>query len=109
MVSTTMSTRWSCAICSRQIAWSELFTFYSKGAVHFTCFKETTISKDKSDEVKVLLDALEHELKMIVAYKGYITMVKNDDAKRLLEENEKDAEKHAALLTKLIDRHVMQG
>ncbi|MEM4284862.1 MAG: DUF2175 family protein [Candidatus Nitrosocaldus sp.] len=103
-----MSTRWSCAICSRQIAWSELFTFYSKGAVHFTCFKDAAISKANNDEAKALLDALENELKMIVAYKGYITMVKNDDAKRLLEENEKDAEKHAALLTKLIDRHVMQ-
>ncbi|MEM0030236.1 MAG: DUF2175 family protein [Candidatus Nitrosocaldus sp.] len=103
-----MSTKWSCAICSRQILWSEMFTFYSKGAVHFTCFKDAVITKDKSDEAKALVDALESELKMIVTYKGYISMVKSDDAKKLLEENEKDAEKHAALLTKLIDRSIVQ-
>ncbi|MCS6767172.1 MAG: DUF2175 family protein [Candidatus Nitrosocaldus sp.] len=104
-----MSTKWSCAICSKQIAWSELFTFYSKGAVHFTCFRDSVMGKDGSDEAKALVDALEHELRMIVAYKGYMPMVKSDEARRLLEENEKDAEKHAALLTKLIDRRVLQG
>ncbi len=104
-----MSTKWSCAVCSRQILWSEIFTFYSKGAVHFTCFKDAVISKDNSDEAKALVDALENELKMIVTYKGYISTVKSEDAKRLLEENEKDAERHAALLTKLIDRKIVQS
>jgi hypothetical protein len=95
-----MTTQWSCAICSQQIRRDELFTFYSKGAVHFTCFKDEVLKKDKSMEG--LLDMLEKELKMIVDYKKYINNTSNEEAKRLLEENEKDAEKHAALLTKLI-------
>ncbi len=103
-----MATQWSCSICSKQILWSELFTFYSKGAVHFTCFKASVISKNSSEEANTLLDALEDELKMIVAYKKYMSKVSGEDAERLLQDNEKDAEKHAALLTKLIDRRFMQ-
>ncbi len=74
--------------------------------MHFTCFREsvTTTNKGNSEEVNALLDALEDELRMIVAYKKYMGKVSSEDAKKLLQDNEKDAEKHAALLTKLIDR-----
>ncbi len=102
-----MATQWSCSICSRQILWSELFTFYSKGAVHFTCFRDTTLSKDDSGESRALISALEDELRLIVAYKSYMKNVSNEEYKRLLQDNEKDAEKHAALLTKLIDRSIL--
>gem|GEM_PF-254411 len=104
-----MATQWNCSICSKQILWSELFTFYSKGAVHFTCFKQMVISKNNNEEANALLYALEDELKMIVAYKKYMSKVINEDAKKLMQENEKDAEKHAALLTKLIDRSILQN
>lgn len=93
--------KWSCAICSQEIKDDQLFTFYSKGAVHFTCFRDEALKK-KDQTIEILLEMLEKELMMIVEYKKHINNV-SDEAKRLLESNEKDAEKHAALLTKLID------
>lgn len=93
--------KWNCYICSKEITYDELFTFTSKGAVHFTCFRDDAL-KNKDQTIEILLEMLEKELKMITDYKKHINNV-SDKAKKLLEDNEKDAEKHAALLTKLID------
>ncbi|MEM2855493.1 MAG: DUF2175 family protein [Candidatus Nitrosocaldaceae archaeon] len=99
-----MSTQWRCSICLKQILYSELFTFYSKGAVHYTCFREYA-KKSSIKSVDIMLEMLEKELKMIVDYKRYINEV-SEDIKQLLSDNEKDAEKHAALLTKMIDNMI---
>ncbi|MFQ5970083.1 MAG: DUF2175 family protein [Nitrososphaerales archaeon] len=104
-----MASKWNCAICSKQIMWSELFTFYSKGAAHFLCFKDVAVqTKKEGVPVDALLNILETELRMIVSYKKHLSETTNEDLKKVLDENEKDAEKHAALLTKLIDRMALQ-
>ncbi len=100
-----MSTQWSCSICSNTIRWDELFTFYSKGAVHFLCFKDLALKKG-DQMIEALIDMLEKELKMIVDYKRYINSIQAEEVKKLFSDNEKDAEKHAALLTKMIDRRL---
>lgn len=97
-----MATQWRCAICTDQILYSELFTFYSKGAVHYRCFRNEALKKG-SKSIEILLEMLEKELKMIVDYKRYMNEV-DEEAKQLMSDNEKDAEKHAALLTKMIDK-----
>ncbi len=93
-----MSKEFRCVLCSKDIR-NELFTFYSKGAVHFICFKDKASDKD---DIRALLDMLEKELKLIVDYKSYIKVVKDDTIKKILLDNEKDVERHAALLTKFI-------
>lgn len=100
-----MSTQWTCSLCSKNIKWDELFTFYSKGAVHFLCFKDLALKKNDK-VIEVLIDMLEKELKMIVDYKRCINNVQIEEVKKLLSDNEKDAEKHAALLTKMIDKRL---
>jgi len=104
-----MASKWNCAICSKQIMWSELFTFYSKGAAHFFCFKDVAMqTKKEGVPVDALLNMLETELRMIVSYKKHLNETTNEELKKVLDENEKDAEKHATLLTKLIDRMALQ-
>lgn len=106
-----MATKWSCAICGKQIMWSELFTFYSKGPAHFSCFKDSAMQKKEEGEgvpVDALLNMLETELRLIVSNKKYLNETTNEEVKKVLDENEKDAEKHAAVLTKLLDRLVLQ-
>ncbi len=93
--------KWNCYLCTKEITYDELFTFTSKGAVHFRCFRDEAL-RNKDDTKEILLTMLEKELKMITDYKKYINSV-SENAKELLEANEKDAEKHAALLTKLVD------
>lgn len=103
-----MATKWNCALCSKQILWTELFTFYSKGAVHFSCFREDAMKgKAAGIPAAAMLDLLENELKMIVTYKKSIGETTNEDVKKLLDENEKDAERHAAMLTKQIERFAL--
>jgi hypothetical protein len=93
--------KWNCYVCTKEITYNELFTFTSKGAVHFRCFRDEAL-KDRDATKEILLEMLEKELEMITNYKKYINNA-SEKAKELLEANEKDAEKHAALLTKLID------
>ncbi len=93
-----MTKEFKCILCSKVIT-NELFTFYSKGAVHFKCFKEKA---DGNEDIRTLLDMLEKELKLIVDYKSCMKIVNDDTIKKILLDNEKDAERHAALLTKFI-------
>ncbi|MBP1357477.1 MAG: DUF2175 domain-containing protein [Sulfolobus sp.] len=99
-------TKWKCAICGNQIYWDELFTFIKTGVVHYTCFKDMVIktSKISTNELSTVLDALEEELKNIVTYKQRLSKVENEEIKKTLEAAEKDAEKNAGILTRLVER-----
>ena len=91
--------KWNCSICSKEISYNELFTFTRDGAVHYECFRDDALKRGKDE---ILLDMLKKELEMIVEYKKHINNLEGK-VKELFEANEKDAEKHAALLTKIVD------
>ncbi len=88
---------WSCSFCQSAISWDQLFTFTKAGAAHMECFRKDALGRGKSREV---LDILESELKILVAYKNAAKAAPEGELKTLLEANGKDAEKHAAVLTK---------
>ncbi|ADB87693.1 hypothetical protein LD85_2039 [Saccharolobus islandicus L.D.8.5] len=52
----------------------------------------------------MLLDSLEEELKSIVSYKQKLSSLQNEEAKKTLDQIEKDAEKNAGILTRLIEK-----
>ncbi|AAY81630.1 DUF2175 domain-containing protein [Sulfolobus acidocaldarius] len=100
-------TKWNCGLCGKPIYWDELFTFMSnKAVVHYTCFKEKASSTSKVDKdvMKVILDSLEDELNKIVVYKQRLSKVNDEEIKKVLDQTEKDAEKNAALFTRLVEK-----
>jgi hypothetical protein len=100
-------TKWNCDICKNPIYWDELFTYTSKKAVvHYTCFRDKALKTSKIDEnqLRNILDSLEDELKMITVYKQRMSSLSNEEAKKYMEQAEKDAEKNAALLTRLAEK-----
>jgi len=105
-------TKWSCGVCSAKIRRDEIFTFSSKGAVHFRCLREEALKSVglsvPEARAMALLDLLEAELNLIVAYKRAMSTVAEEEAK-LLGQLERDAEKHAALVTKMVDQLVAKG
>ena len=101
-------TKWNCGLCGNPIYWDELFTFLSnKAVVHYTCLREKALKTSKVGEeiMKIVLDSLEDELNKIVIYKQRIAKVgENEEIKKVLDQTEKDAEKNAALLTRLVEK-----
>jgi len=101
-------TKWNCGLCGNPIYWDELFTFLSnKAVVHYTCLREKALKTSKIGEetMKIVLDSLEDELNKIVVYKQRIAKVgENEEIKKVLDQTEKDAEKNAALLTRLVEK-----
>ncbi len=101
-------TKWTCGFCGKPIYWDELFTFLSnKSVVHYTCLRERALktSKVSQEVIKIVLDSLEDELNKIVIYKQRSNQVgDNEDIKKVLDQTEKDAEKNAAQLTRLVEK-----
>ncbi|AWR97629.1 DUF2175 domain-containing protein [Acidianus sulfidivorans JP7] len=101
------ATKWTCDICKNTIYWDELFTFTSKkSVVHYTCFREKAIKTSKVDEnqIKLVLDSLEDELKLITTYKQRLNSISNEEVKKIMEQAEKDAEKNSAMLTRAVEK-----
>ncbi|BCU67451.1 hypothetical protein HS7_08880 [Sulfolobales archaeon HS-7] len=102
-------TKWKCDICNEQIAWDELFTYLSnKAVVHFSCLKRKAEASGKADaeHLKAILNSLEEELNGIVNYKQRLGLIKDEEIKKYLEQAEKDAEKNAALFTRLVEKYI---
>ncbi|EHP68809.1 MAG: DUF2175 domain-containing protein [Metallosphaera yellowstonensis] len=100
-------TKWTCDLCKSKIYWDELFTFTSKKTVvHYTCFRDkaTKTAKLEPNQMKIILDSLEDELTDITVYKQRMSSNLEEDVKKTLEQAEKDAEKNAALLTRLVEK-----
>jgi len=95
-------TRWICAYCSKEIARDELYTFISAGSVHFACLENA--ARVGSGDSEPLIHLLKAELNLLVAYKARIGSISDDEARKLLEANMRDSERHAALLSKLISK-----
>lgn len=105
-------TRWGCGVCKKPILRDELFTFFSKGPVHFTCPRDEARKKIGPNLLPLataLIDLLEAELNILVKYKRYIATMEDKATRDLFEMNEKDAEKHAAILTKALDRLIYKA
>lgn len=100
------ATKWKCELCNNTIYWDELFTYLKNGVVHYTCLRDRAIKNSKIDnkEIQTLLDALEEELKSIVFYKQKISSISNEEIKKTLDQVEKDAEKNAGILTRLVEK-----
>ncbi|SAI83857.1 uncharacterised protein [Saccharolobus solfataricus] len=100
------ATKWKCVLCNNTIYWDELFTYLKNGVSHYTCLRDKAIRNAKIDskELTLLLDSLEEELKSIVSYKQKLSSLQNEEAKKTLDQIEKDAEKNAGILTRLIEK-----
>ncbi|AOL16060.1 hypothetical protein BFU36_04225 [Sulfolobus sp. A20] len=103
------ATKWKCALCNNTIYWDELFTYMKKGVVHYTCLRDLALKNSKIDnkELQNILDALEEELKLIVYYKQKISSLQNEEIKKTFDQIEKDAEKNAGILTRLVEKFSM--
>lgn len=100
-------TKWDCGICSNKIAWDELFTFLSdKRVVHFECLKKESLKSSKTDPetLNAVLDALQEELVSLVNYKGRMQKTKDEEVKKTMEAAYKDAEKNAAIMTRMVEK-----
>jgi hypothetical protein len=86
----------ACALCKGPVGFDQLFTFVKAGPVHFDCFRREAEGRKAP---RALVDLLEAELKLLVAYK-IAAKGADGELKALLETQGKDAERHAALLTK---------
>ncbi|BBD71811.1 hypothetical protein HS1genome_0200 [Sulfodiicoccus acidiphilus] len=100
-------TKWKCGFCENQIAWEEPFTYMSnKTVVHFTCLKDRALRTPKGDQetLRAVLDSLEEELTSIQNYKARLSKITNDEVRKVLDQAEKDAEKNAGILTRMIEK-----
>ena len=96
-----------CYSCGKPLGEST-FTFTSKGGVHFNCFsRDAKAGKPAtlSDEgLNALIDSLSEKLNGIVSFKQRMSKLADEEAAKLLQQIERDEEKHAAELTKFIER-----
>jgi hypothetical protein len=56
--------RWKCAVCGEEIIEGQLFTFYSKGSVHWECLERelaAKLYKDVDTAALLRLDRFLHE------------------------------------------------
>ena len=101
-------TNWNCGFCGKQIYWDELFTSLSnKTVVHYACLREKAIktAKVSQDILNVVLDSLEDELNKIIVYEKRLEKVgDNEEVKKVLEQIEKNVERNATLLTRLVEK-----
>lgn len=98
-----------CYVCNQQLG-SETFTFTSKGGVHFTCYAGEVRSggpgRLSENSLNLLLESLKEKLDGIVIYKNRIAKADNAETTKFLQQIEREEEKHAAELTKAIERGV---
>ncbi|WP_338600142.1 DUF2175 domain-containing protein [Sulfolobus tengchongensis] len=101
------ATKWKCVLCNNTIYWDELFTYLKNGVSHYTCLRDKAMKNTKIDnkEMQTLLDSLEEELKSIVYYKQKLSSLQDEEIKKTLDQIEKDAEKNAGILTRLIEKY----
>ncbi|MFQ5762869.1 MAG: DUF2175 family protein [Candidatus Bathyarchaeia archaeon] len=96
-----------CYVCSRPLG-NETFTFTSKGGVHFTCYVGEVRSSGpgslSGNVLNLLLDSLKEKLDGIVVYKNRVAKADNAETAKFLQQIEREEEKHAAELTKIIER-----
>ncbi|ACB39750.1 DUF2175 domain-containing protein [Pyrobaculum neutrophilum] len=95
-----MRKRWRCAICGDEIVEGQLFTFYSKGAVHWECWEREISPKVYRDVDLAAILRLDHYLHVgIVLSKELEHLAQGEEARRKITEVRKQLEALAAKLT----------
>ena len=97
--------RWKCAVCGEEIIEGQLFTFYSKGPVHWECLERelaAKLYKDVDAAALLRLDRFLHE--GIVLAKQLEYLAQNEETKKMIEEVRKQLEVLAAKLTKEVTK-----
>jgi hypothetical protein len=97
--------RWKCVACGEEIIEGQLFTFYSKGSVHWECLERelaAKLYKDVDTAALLRLDRFLHE--GIVLAKQLEYLAQNEETKKMIEEVRKQLEVLAAKLTKEVTK-----
>lgn len=92
--------RWKCAACGEEIIEGQLFTFYSKGPVHWECLEKemaTMVYKDVDLAALLRLDHYLHE--GIVLAKQLEYLAQSGEVRKRIEEIRRQLEVLAAKLT----------
>jgi hypothetical protein len=92
--------RWKCAACGEEIIEGQLFTFYSKGPVHWECLERemaTRVYKDVDLAALLRLDHYLHE--GIVLAKQLEYLAQSGEVRKRIEEIRRQLEVLAAKLT----------
>jgi hypothetical protein len=92
--------RWKCAACGEEIIEGQLFTFYSKGPVHWECLEKemaATVYKDVDLAALLRLDHYLHE--GIVLAKQLEYLAQSGEVRKRIEEIRRQLEVLAAKLT----------
>ena len=92
--------RWKCAACGEEIIEGQLFTFYSKGPVHWECLEKemaNTVYKDVDLAALLRLDHYLHE--GIVLAKQLEYLAQSGEVRKRIEEIRRQLEVLAAKLT----------
>ena len=92
--------RWKCAACGEEIIEGQLFTFFSKGPIHWECLEREMVAKVYKDVDLAALLRLDHYLhEGIVLAKQLEYMTQSEEVKKRIEEIRRQLEVLAAKLT----------
>ncbi len=92
--------RWKCAVCGEEIIEGQLFTFYSKGPVHWECLEKEMAARVYKDVDLAALIRLDHYLhEGIVLAKQLEYMTQSEEVRKRIEEIRRQLEVLAAKLT----------
>ncbi len=92
--------RWKCAVCGEETIEGQLFTFYSKGPVHWECLEKEMAARVYKDVDLAALIRLDHYLhEGIVLAKQLEYMTQSEEVRKRIEEIRRQLEVLAAKLT----------
>nr|WP_053240489.1 DUF2175 domain-containing protein [Pyrobaculum islandicum] len=98
-----MRKHWKCVICGNDIIEGQLFTFYSKGPVHWECWEREIAPKIYRDVDLAVLLRLDHYIhEDIVSLKELEQIAQNEETKKEILEIRRQLEATAAKLTNKI-------
>jgi hypothetical protein len=92
--------RWKCTACGEEVIEGQLFTFYSKGPIHWECLEKemaTTVYKDVDLAALLRMDHYLHE--GIVLAKQLEYLAQSGEVRKRIEEIRRQLEVLAAKLT----------
>ncbi len=95
--------KWKCFFCEGEIVEGQLFTFISRGAVHWECFMslvEDKLGVDNRHLILLELDKYLHE--GIVKMKELEYRARDEETRQLLREMRKLLEGQSARVTKMV-------
>jgi Uncharacterized protein conserved in archaea len=96
--------RWKCAVCGEEIIEGQVFTFYSKGPVHWECLERELADRIYKDVDTAALLRLDHYLHEGIVLAKQLEHLATGEARKRIEEVRKQLEALAARLTNEITK-----